>query len=506
MLYIRMGAVMLAQLYVARVVLNILGAADYGIYNVVGGIVVMFSFLSRTLASASQRYFAFELGRKDFDRLNKVFNINLLLFVIIIGSIIFLAETIGLWFMHAELIIPRERLFAADWVYQFSIFSFSITLLAIPYQAVIIAREQMNIYAYIGIFESLLNVVFVLLLQLFNWSVDVLIVYGAMMFLVHLITNGCYILISRRRYKETHYKYYWDSILVREIISYSGWNLFGAVAGILRSQGINILINMFFNPAINAARGLAYQVNNALNQFSNNFYTAVRPQVTKLYAQNDRKATMALVFSSAKLTYFLLLFLAVPVITFVHEILDLWLVDIPEKTDLFLVLVIIVALIDSISHPLMTLAQATGEIKLYQLVVGGLLVMNLPLSWIVLKMGYEAEYTMYVAIGVAIISLFARLIILKRLVSFPIRFFCISVLFPSFLITLFGFLGTYLTCYFLIKENSNIYMLCLAIVCSICLTLFLIVGMGLTRKERAIVLSMITTKFKRKCYMKKLKR
>lgn len=498
LLYIRMGFVLIIAMYTARVVLDILGEEDFGIYNVVGGIVVMFSFLSRTLASASQRYFAFELGRGDYARLNNVFNINLLLFIIIIAAIVFLSETVGLWFMNTQMTIPPDRISAAFWIYQLSVSSFCLTLIAIPYQAVIISREQMDAYAYIGILEAFLNLIFVLCLRLFDASYDILMVYGIFMFLCHAITNVCYVFIAWRRYAETELKFFWDGKLVREIVSYSGWNLFGAVAGVARSQGINILINMFFNPAINAARGLAYQVNNALNQFSSNFFTAVRPQLTKYYAQDDYDNTMNLVFSSSKMTYYLLLFLAVPVMVFAKELLGIWLVEVPQFTEIFLILVVIVALIDSLSNPLMTLAQATGKVRLYQSVVGGLLLLNLPVSWLFLHFGFTAEYTLYVAIVIAILSLLARLIILKRIASFPIRSFMNKVVFSTILTTVASCISTLSVKHFIYTNCANFMGLLLTLLLSVVLIFVIIAVLGLSHDERSSVRRIIETKFHKK--------
>jgi len=497
MLYVRMGLVMLISLYTARVVLSVLGEEDYGIYNVVGGVVVMFSFLSRTLASASQRFFAFELGRGDYDKLNKIFNINLVLFAIVIGIVILLAETIGLWFLHAKMTIPNERMYAADWIYQFAVLSFCTNLIAIPYQATIIARERMNFYAIVGIVEAFLNLAFVLLLKFMNWSVDVLIVYGALMLVVHIITNGSYVVVARHRFEETKWKFYWEKRQVKEIISYSGWNLFGAVAGIIRSQGINILINVFFNPAINAARGLSYQVNNALNQFASNFYTAVKPQVTKYYAQGDRSATMSLVFSSSKFSFYLLLFLAVPVIVFSHEILDVWLVDIPDYTELFMVLVVIIGLIDAISNPLMTLAQATGKVKLYQAVVGSIIIMNLPLSWLFLHFGYPAEYTMYVAILVAITALVSRMFILKKIDDFPVGRFLNNVLLKLLLTSLCALSLTWIIKRYIFCDSSNLWNLLGCICLSVLVTILAIVFIGFNARERNAIKGIVMSKLRK---------
>ena len=497
MLYIRMGLVMIISLYATRIVLNVLGEEDYGIYNVVGGVVVMFSFLSRTLASASQRYFAFEIGRGDYDKLNKIFNINLILFAIVIGIVLILAETVGLWFVNTQMTIPDERMFAARWVYQFAVLSFCAHLIAIPYQATIIARERMDVYAFVGILEALLNLGFVFLLQALKANQDALILYGALMLLVHIITNGSYVVVAKKKYEETRTKLYWESQLVKEIISYSGWNLFGAVAAITRSQGINLLINVFFSPAINAARGLSYQVNNALNQFASNFYTAVKPQVTKYYAQGDKSSAFSLVFSSSKFAYYLLLFLAVPVLIYPYEVLEVWLVNVPQYAPLFLVLVVIIGLIDSISNPLMTLAQATGKVKIYQAVVGSIIILNLPVSWLFLALGFPAEATMYVAIVIAVIALFARLIILNRIVAFPIMVFCKNVLLRLIITTLAAFALSILLKLFVSNTGSGVVWLLFNIVLSVLLTVLSILFVGLNSHERQLIVGFVKSRQKK---------
>ena len=484
LLYIRMGLVMLISLYVARVVLSVLGEDDYGIYNVVGGVVVMFSFLSSTLASASQRFFAFELGRGNYENLNRIFNINLILFCIVTLIIILLAETVGLWFLNTRMTIPAERMGAANWIYQFSILSFCTNIIAIPYQATIIARERMNFYALVGIMEALLKLAFVLLLMHMDWGADVLIVYGALMLVVSIITNGAYVTVARRHFEETRIRFYWEKKQAAEIVSYSGWNLFGAIANVVRSQGINILINVFFNPAVNAARALSYQVNSALNQFANNFFTAVKPQVTKYYAQGDREATFNLVFSSSKFAYYLLLFLAVPVLVFTGQIIDLWLVDVPDYTVLFVKLVVIIGLIDSAQNPLITLVHATGRVRLYKAVVGTIIILNLPISWVFLKHGYPAETTMYVAIAISVIALILRLIILRRIVTFPILKYCYKVLLPLIVTTAVSFLLSWVIKIFVFNAESGLLNLCVAVVLSMVVTVLAIFAVGLTGHER----------------------
>jgi len=497
MLYIRMFLIMLVSLYATRVVLQALGEENFGIYNVVGGIVVMFSFLSRVLASASQRFFAFEIGRGDKERLKQIFSISLILYAIVMIIIVVATELFGFWFLNCKSTIPTDRMVAAYWILQFSIISFSITLFTTPYQAAIIAHEKMDVYAYIGFLEAGLQLVLALLLKFVSFSYDILIVYGLFVLIISLITHSSYIVYALIRYEESHFKRYWDSSLAKELLSYSGWNLFGALAGVARSQGINMLINSFFNPAINAARGVAYQINNAINQFASNFYTAVRPQVTKNYAKGDINATLSLVFSSSKLTYYLLLFVAVPIMVFAEPTLNLWLDTVPGHTLLFTELVIIVALIDSISNPLMTLAQATGKIALYQSVVGSLLLLNLPVSYIFLRLGYPPEVTMLVAIVIAIISLIARLVILRRLVSFPVRKYFVQVLLRISVPTIISFGLVYLLKIGFMPSSESIIVLLLKLLIAVGLTVTAILIAGLSIKEKELLKGIIMNRIHR---------
>ena len=487
---------MVVSLYATRVVLQALGEQDYGIYNVVGGIVVMFSFLSRVLASASQRYFAFELGRDNKERLKQVFSITLILYALVIVIIILATELFGMWFLYNKATIPPERMVAATWILQFSIISFSITLLTTPYQADIIAHEKMDVYAYIGFLEAGLQLALALILKYVYFTSDILIIYGLLVLIASIITHGSYIVYAYKKYDESHFQRFWDSKLAKELLSYSGWNIFGALAGVARSQGINMLINAFFNPVINAARGVAYQINNAINQFASNFYTAVRPQVTKNYAKGDLSATMSLVFSSSKLTYYLLLFIAVPIMVFAAPILDIWLDIVPEHTLLFTELVIIVALIDSLSNPLMTLAQATGKVKLYQVVVGSLLLLNLPVSYVFLLLGYPAEVTMVVAIVISAISLMARLFILRRITTFSIKQYFSQVLLAILIPTIFSFGVVLLLNIVLWPSCSSIGIILLKFSMATIITVGIILLTGLNKKEKNMIVEIVRNRLK----------
>jgi O-antigen/teichoic acid export membrane protein len=319
------------------------------------------------------------------------------------------------------------------------------------------------------------------------------------MTVVAIIVNSIYYLYSRVKYPESRFRKYWNPNLAKEITSYSGWNIFGAIANVLRSQGINILINMFFSPAINAARGLAYQVSGALNMFASNFYTAVRPQVTKKYAAGKINETNNLIFSSSRVSDYFSLFLAVSIIVYIHPILQIWLVDIPQYTELFVSLVIIVALIDSLSNPLMTLVQASGRVKTYQIVVSVLLIMNLPISWVLLKIGFPAEYTMYTAIAISLILLFARVLILKRMVDFPAGSYFASVLSKVLLSTLLCFAGSIPTRFFIFDYTTGKFIHLASCVClSVVLNMVVIYLAGLNRSERTMMRSFIESKIRQK--------
>ena len=421
MLYFRMLLTMGVSLYTVRIVLETLGVVDYGIYNVVGGVVTMFSFLSATMASASQRFFAFELGRNNLVQLKKIFSITMTIYAMIALLILVLAETIGLWFLNTQMTIPSARMNAANWVYQFSIFSFMMTMFTVPYDAAIIAHEKMNVYAWVSIVEVILKLIIVYLLLLFSF--DKLKLYGILIFGVTSIITLIYRTYTKRKFEECHFTFHWDILLFKEIVSFSGWNLLGSMAAIFKSQGINILLNVFFGPVVNAARGIAYQVNNAINQFVQNFMIATRPQITKYYATGEKQLMYTLVIQSSKFSYFLLFILSMPLLLETDFILKIWLHELPDYVVLFTRLVIINALVDSLSGSLITSALATGKIKFYQIIVGGTMLLNLPISYVALNMGFPPQSTIYVAIFIAIMNLLLRLLVLKNIMDFPIGSF-----------------------------------------------------------------------------------
>lgn len=433
LLYFRMLLAMFVSLFTVRVVFNTLGTVDYGIYNVVGGVVAMFSFLSGTMAAASQRFFAFELGRKDFIKLKKIFSMTIMIYAIVAIVVVLLGETIGLWFLNNKMVIPVNRVTAANWIYQFSILSFLVTIMTIPYDAVIIAHENMKVYAYVSIIEVTLKLLIVYILVCFSF--DKLKLYSLLIFMTSCIVTFIYRSVCKRKYKECKFSFKWDKSLFKMLIGYSGWNLFGALAGILNNHGINILLNIFFGPVINAARSIAFQVSSSVNQFVMNFLMAVNPQITKYYATDDKNKMMELVVRTSKLSFFLLFLISMPMLLETHFILALWLKKVPDSVVIFTILIIVSALVDSLSYPLMTAAQATGQIRLYQLVVGGALLLNLPISYCFLKAGFPPQVTMYIVIVISIICFFLRVLILKKMIGMPVLSYYKRVLFQIILVT-----------------------------------------------------------------------
>ena len=311
LLYFRMLVTMAVSLYTSRVVLNILGVEDFGIYNVVGGIVAMFGFINGSMTSATQRYLTFELGQNNRTQLTKVFSTSLSIHAIISFLIIVLAETVGLWFLWNKMQIPADRMNAAFWVFQCSVAASVIMIMSVPYNAAIIAHERMSAFAYISIIEVSLKLLIVCFLRYFH--TDKLILYAALIVIVQLVIRLCYSWYCNRHFKETKYRWIWDKTLFCEMTGFAGWNLFGNLAAITFTQGLNLLLNMFFGPVVNAARGIAVQAQTAIGQFSSNFQTALNPQITKSYATGDMEYMHGLIFRSAKFSFFLLLLLSLPV-------------------------------------------------------------------------------------------------------------------------------------------------------------------------------------------------
>ena len=358
---------MVISLYTSRVILSTLGDVDFGLYNVIGSIVVAFSFLNGVMSSACSRYFAIELGRKDEKALNNVFNLNITLFLIIGVVILILAETIGLWFMNNKMQIPLERIGAAQWVYQCSVIAFVINMITAPYRSLVTAREDMKVHAYCSVVEAVLKLMIVYVLTIIPY--DKLSLYAVLTLGLSMGVGAFYHLYCRHYYKECRFSLYFERKLFVEIFHYTKWQVLGAMADIGKNSGINIILNMFFGALLNAARGIAYQVNMNINQFVVNFTMSFNPQIIKSYAVGETKEMMNLVFFSSKVSYFWLFVLVFPVCVEIDPILTIWLGEVPEYTAIFCRLTLLASLVDSLSYSLATAIRATGNVRLFQSLV-----------------------------------------------------------------------------------------------------------------------------------------
>lgn len=489
-LYFRQILIMLVSLYTSRVILQVLGVDDFGIYNVVGGVVTMFSFITGTMSSASQRFLAYDMAKGDQIKLRQTFSLILMSYFILIAITVFLSESIAVWFLNTHMTIPPDRIYAANWVLQFSILTFCFHILQAPYMSVIIAHEEMSVYAYASIVEVVLKLVIVYMLQIFAY--DKLIVYAILMCLSSLGIFMFYWLYCRRKFTESNYKFYYDRKELKNLCSYAWWNVIGSLAIMLRSQGINVLLNMFFNPTINAARGIAYQVNTAVTSFYTNFYTAVRPQIVKSYASGDNEKMLSLICNSSRFAYFLILIIIMPLMFYAQDILVIWLKTPPELTDIFMQTVLVSALIETLSMPLVSGMQAANRIKEIQLTVSMLYLLNIPVSYILLRMGFPAVTPMYVNIVLILIAFVPRLWLAHSILGLSLKKYAGDVLLS---ISHVSFISI-IICYFIyqIIPNDNIINVLIAAVLMLSTTLFVVSLLGMTKKERNMVISTIKNK------------
>lgn len=436
MLYVRMILIMLVSLYTSRVILKALGVEDFGLYNVVGGVVVLFTFINNAMVTSTQRFLNFEIGRNDIEEAQKVFSASLNIHFLIAGIFFLLAETVGLWFLNQYIQIPDGRETAANWVYQFSVIVSILNIVRSPYNAAIIAHEHMSFYAYVSIIEVILKLAIVYMVYLFA---DRLIAYAFLMMLVTLIVLGAYYIFCRKKYQICKYRFEYDKKRYLSLASFSGWSLFGSLANMGASQGINIILNMFFGVAVNAAMGIANQVNAAVYQFVSSFQTAFNPQIIKSYAAGDRTYFISLIMNTSRYSFLLLFLLALPIYICCPEILSIWLGTVPEYAVEFCRLMLLFLLIDAVQGPLWVSAQATGKIKNYQILMSVLILLNLPITYVLLVFFKNPEIALIVRVAVNFITAVARVIYLNHLYDFPIWIYMKEVIFRCLLVLLVAY-------------------------------------------------------------------
>ena len=473
---------MVVGLFTSRVVLQALGVEDYGIYSVVGGVVSMFAFINGGMVSATQRYLTFELGRGNEQQLSKVFSTSIQIHALISLIVFILSETVGLWFLYEKLVIPDNRFDAAFWVYQCSIIVCIVGIMSVPYNADIVAHEKMSAFAYISILQVTLKLFIVYLLYISPW--DKLIVYAVLLLLVELLLRLIYARYCKKHFPESHYKHHIDKTLFKEMFSFAGWSFWGSFAAMLYTQGLNMMLNIFFGPIVNAARGIAIQVQGVIQGFVGNFQMALNPQITKNYASGDLAKMHSLMFRSARFSFFLLFFLALPILLEANYILHLWLKTYPEETVVFLRWIIGVSLIYTIANPCTIANQATGKVKVYQAVVGGILLLILPASYIALKLGAPAYSVFIVHFCVECIAQFARMYMLRNLINLPLRAYLKNIYLPVVIVVLISIVLPIYIQSLLPEGFLRLVYVGLTCIASVGITVFVV---GLTKSERSFL-------------------
>lgn len=485
-LYVRMLVLMVVSFYTSRVILEALGIEDFGIYSVVGGFISMFAMISASLSGAISRYLTFYLGRNEREKLNKVFSTSIIIQLIISGLILILGETLAVWFLNTHMTIPSERLVSANWVLQFSLLTFVFNLMSIPYNASLISHEHMSAFAYIGIFEGMANLAIALIISYTNG--DRLIIYSMLMCAVAVIIRIAYSIYCRKHFEECKFKLIFDNKLFKEMFGFAGWNFIGVTSGVLRDQGINMMINIFCGPTVNAARGIAMQVNTAITRFSSNFITATKPQIIKLYSVGDMKNCENLVEKSAKFSFYLLMLLCLPLLLETQYVLTIWLKEIPAHTTLFVQLTLMLSLLESYSHPLIILILSTGNIKKYQIVVGLAQLLSFPLACTLLYLNCIPESTVICVIAVSVICLFLRLWMLYRMIKFSSLNFLIRVVARTSIIFLLSLFLSYVT---VSNMSESFLRLITTITTTEIFSITIIYFIGLEKSERMFLSSKI---------------
>lgn len=482
LLYFRMLFLMAIQLYTSRVVLITLGVEDYGIYNVVGGVVAMFSFLNSAMTASTQRYLTFELGKGNLEKLCKVFSTSLNIHILISVTVIILSETVGLWFLSEKLVIPPDRMSSALIVFQLSVLTTVIAILSYPFNADIIAHEKMSAFAYISILEASckLGVVFLLV-----WGeYDKLIFYAFLLTIVQLLICICYIIYCLHNFAETRFHFYYDKNMFCEMIGFAGWNLWGNIAAILMGQGLNLLLNVFFGPAVNAARAISVQVQNAIHQFSSNFQMALNPQITKTYATGKFEEMHKLVFRSSKITFLVLFIICLPVLVETPFILKLWLRTVPDNTVVFLRIMILSMIIDSMSNPFMISAAATGKVKKYQSIIGGIILFILPVSYLVLKCGGKPWSVFVVHFCMCSIAFVVRLMIIRPMIHINIKDYFSNVISRCAVVFILSIIIPFLL--YISLSDGIVNAVCIILVSVLC-ALLASFFIGLDMHERKVI-------------------
>ena len=475
---------MIITLYTSRVILRVLGVEDYGVYQVIGGLVAMFSVISGALSTAISRFITFEIGNNNQEKLKRIFATSVVIQLIIAAIVFILAEVVGIWFMQEKMQIPEGRMYAAQWVLHCSLITFCINLLSVPYNASIIAHEHMKAFAYVSVFEALIRLGICFLITVSPF--DRLISYVVLLTLTAVIIRLIYGIYCSRHFEESRTRIKFHKPIFKEMFGFAGWSFFNNAMSVFNNQGVNMLINVFFGVSFNAARGIATQVENAVIQFVNNFTVAVNPQITKSYAAGDLEGMHKLVCRGAKFSYFMMLMMALPIICEADKILNLWLVEVPPSAVILVQFSLVLGIFDCVGSSGFTACMATGKLKKYSIVISSIAILELPLAWLAFWLGGPVVSAYYTYIVVKAAVLIARLFLMQEMVSLPVKMFVKNVFLPIAQTTVVSVIPMLLIVSFL---PETIFRLILSVAVGVSSVALSALFIGMTKDERKVVLS-----------------
>lgn len=488
-LTVRMLFLMFISFYTSRVVLDKLGFVDYGINSVVGGLTSMFAFFRSSLSNVTQRYLNVELGKDNIDGAHRIFCQHQTLYIIISVFVVFAAETLGLWFFYNNLVIPAERYEAAFWVYQFMVVSLVVTLLSVVYDSAIVAHENFKIYAYIGIFEGVSKLGIALLLSIISF--DRLITFALLLFLLSIFVRLFYTIFCQYHYKECHFHFDFNRQAFKDAFGLIGWNTLGTAVFAINSQGIDILLNIFFGPIVNAAKSISSHISSAVMIFTNSFYASIRPQLTKSYAAHDTEYMLRLFYQSSKYGFLILWLVCLPTMMCIDFLLDIWLKDVPAYTSSFAILVMCYALVNVLNDPIWSLALAVGRLKWYIIIGSGVFLLTFPISYVFLRMGSSPESVFIINTSVRAVYVVVVLHLIQSYVPITKREYMTKVLFPITMVVISsGGLCVLCNAYF---PEFYLRWIIVAIFCAL-ITLICIWTIGLSKNERCFLYKMLYDK------------
>lgn len=491
---IRMVIVLVITLYTSRVILNVLGVEDYGVYNVVAGFVTMFGFFNSSLSNGIQRFYNFELGKNGVEGARRVYNMALLIQVLLAIIIVLPTEVLGLWYLHNKMVIPEGRMFAAEWIFQLSLLTFVLHIIQVPYTAAVMAHERMDFYAIVSIFNVLISLVAVFLIPYLGG--DALILYGVLITLIAFITLVLYVGYARRNFKEIVIEKAFRLSLFKEMLSFSGWNIFGTLGQMMKDQGVNLILNFFFGPIVNAARGIANQVNGGLQSFVANITVPVRPQVVQSYATGDIYRSLSLTHTISKLSCYFLLLMALPIMLEIDFVLKVWLGDnVPEHTSIFVVIIVLNSFINNLNAAISGVVHASGKMKLYQLCGGSISLVSIIAVYIAMLIWEIPSIALIVLLALDILRQFVALLVLKSIVNeFSLKVYIHDVVVPLISVVLFALICPMLVHHYMIDGILRFIIVLMVSILSVGTSIYII---GLSKSEKSLVKQMLSNMTKR---------